>query len=483
MQWRPRRLMPLWGVAMMVALVFAALPIGTAGQAPATAAKGQITFAKDIAPILQQKCQGCHHPGAVAPMSFLTYEEVRPWARSIKLRTGLGSKPDVMPPWFVDKSIGIQRFQDDMSLSDVEITKVSAWVDAGAPLGSPADMPSPRTFGDNTKWRLGKPDLIVASPSIEMAPTTPDWYGAMGSAPTGLTEDRYAEWVEVREITDSVEAVDPGRRTIGGQYIMHHLAWSPVAPKATDTIQRSRETRETPVDYWPTHEVGRNPDVFDAEAGKLVPAGSKLVFSNVHLHANGKRTKAHVEVGFKFHPKGYKPTKQFVEILTSARDLDLQGLTANQKFEGFTVLSKNTKIMNFEPHMHAAGVRMCLDAIWGQTTQTLSCVGYNHGWVRTYTFEEGVQPLLPKGTILRMSAYFDTTPANRNVTDGRNWQGLGNRSIDNMAVSITNGIYLTDEELDKEMAQRRQASRLTQGETIIGCPLCWVQKPVSVASR
>jgi hypothetical protein len=119
---------------------------------------------------------------------------------------------------------------------------------------------------------------------------------------------------------------------------------------------------------------------------------------------------------------------------------------------------------------------MCLDAIWGSTVQTLSCSGYNHGWVRNYAYEDDAQPLLPKGTILRVTGYFDTTPANRNVSDPRNWQGLGHRSIDNMMINIGQSVTLTDDEFWAEMAKRRERLNLAKGQTVLGCPLCGYDK-------
>ena len=106
------------------------------------------TFAKDVAPILQRSCQKCHRPDSLAPMSLISYEEVRPWARSIKQRTGLRNRMGVMPPWYIEKDIGIQRFKDDWSLSDAEISTLAAWADAGAPRGNMADMPTPPPFID-----------------------------------------------------------------------------------------------------------------------------------------------------------------------------------------------------------------------------------------------------------------------------------------------------------------------------------------------
>ncbi len=120
--------------------------IGTAARAQQPAA-AEVTFAKDIAPILQRSCQNCHRPNGVAPMPLVTYEDVRPWARAIKTRTGIGPRAGVMPPWYVEKNIGIQHYKDDPSLSDQEVAKIAKWVDSGAPLGNPADMPTAKRVG------------------------------------------------------------------------------------------------------------------------------------------------------------------------------------------------------------------------------------------------------------------------------------------------------------------------------------------------
>jgi hypothetical protein len=119
---------------------------------------------------------------------------------------------------------------------------------------------------------------------------------------------------------------------------------------------------------------------------------------------------------------------------------------------------------------------MCLDAIYGTTVQTLSCAGYNHSWVRIYTYADDAAPLLPKGTILRVTGYFDNTPANKNVADPRNWSGLGHRSIDNMMINIGQRIVLTDEEFQQEMAERRKKLNLAEGQSALGCPLCGYSK-------
>ena len=128
-------------LALAGALVF---PVAAWAQAPATAS---VTFSKDVAPILQRSCQSCHRPGEIAPMSLLSYQEVRPWARAIKTRVASRE----MPPWHVDKTIGITKFKNDVSISDEEIETFTRWVDGGAPQGELSAMPPPvNELGENT---------------------------------------------------------------------------------------------------------------------------------------------------------------------------------------------------------------------------------------------------------------------------------------------------------------------------------------------
>jgi hypothetical protein len=430
------------------------MPVSDAAQT-----KAPVTFAKDIAPILQRSCQQCHRPNSVAPMSLLTYEDARPYARAMKARTALRDKRGAMPPWFIEKNVGIQHFKDDFSLTEEEIAKIAAWSDAGAPQGNPADMPPPLSFPDNRAWRIGTPDLIVVSPPVEMKAQAPDWFGSIGQSPTGLTEDRYVAAVEVKEVNDSQGRA--GRSsTVGGLYVFHHATYAALGGQGGAAL-------------FPVHEVGRNADHFDANAGRLLAANSVLLFNSVHLHANGLDTKAHLEIGFKFHPRGYKPAFTFRQLFVgNGPDLDIRPMEGNQRVDAYFTLPQHTKISTYEPHMHAPGVRMCLEAIWGVTVQTLNCSKYDHNWVRAYWYDDDAAPLLPKGTILHVVGYFDTSPANRNVADPRNWSGSGHRSVDNMMINLMQAIYLTDGQFEAAVAQRRERLGLKAGQTLIGCPTC-----------
>src|SRR5438874_1492023 len=145
------------GSLALVIAAAASSPLGAGQSAPA---QPQVTFAKDVAPILQNNCQVCHRPGSMAPMSLLTYADARPWAASIRRKVAARE----MPPWFIDKNVGVQHFSNDVSLTDTEIETISKWVDDGAPQGNPSDMPPARQLEDSQSWLIGQPDLIVTLP-------------------------------------------------------------------------------------------------------------------------------------------------------------------------------------------------------------------------------------------------------------------------------------------------------------------------------
>jgi mono/diheme cytochrome c family protein len=454
-------------IAAFVPLV-AALLAPAAAAAQSADASGGVTFARDVAPILQRSCQQCHRPAGVAPMPLTTYEEVRPWARAIKTRTGLGPRAGVMPPWFVERDLGIQRFKKDPSLSEDEIATIAKWADSGAPRGNLADMPPALNFDNADKWTIGEPDMVLRSPDVVVPAQGPDKWGSLGLVPTGLTEDRYVSAVEVREINDIPR--DGPTNTVGGRYVFHHMTYSSVVEGGERASGGSEEETST---SWPIHEVGRNADIFPPEAGRLLAANSALSLSAYHLHANGRETKAHLEFAFKFFPKGYKPLYRRSSLrLGNGIDVDVKPNRANQELHAYSVLQEHTKIIAFEPHLHAPGVRMCLEAIWGHNILTLNCVGYDHNWVKQYVYEDDAAPLLPKGTIVHLIGFLDTTSANKNPADPRNWAGGGRRSIANMFIDLGYSVSLTEEQFQAEMAKRRQNMK-SRNNYDVGCPMCW----------
>jgi len=466
-----------WGLTLGTVLFGAAIAgvvAPLAVKAEQAAPGPEVTFTKDIAPILQRSCQNCHRPGQVAPMSLLTYEDARPWARSMKQRTGLRDKAGVMPPWYIEKNIGIQHYKNDPSLSDEEVAKIAKWADTGAPRGNVADMPVMRTFPDGASWHAGEPDLIVEGPAITVKANTPDWWGEFEPTKVPLTEDRYVASVEIREINEFSNA--SGRETVGQRYVWHHLIWATAEYSGTgDSIDASLSEGAV---GWPVHEVGRNADVFEPNAGRLLKANSSIIYQSAHLHAGGADVKSKLLFGFRFHPKGYKPARRStLRNLGNGLDIDIKPNEANQELHAYLVLQQPTKIATFEPHLHAPGQRMCLEAIWGINIQTLTCAGYDHNWVRQYEYDDDHAPILPRGTILHIIGYMDNTPNNKNIPDPRNWQGSGNRSIANMFIDLGQSVPLTDDEFQQEMAERRRKLGANRPDVIIGCPLCNVIPP------
>ncbi|MGD2045215.1 MAG: hypothetical protein PVJ80_12215 [Gemmatimonadota bacterium] len=424
-----------------------------------------VTFTKDIAPILQRSCEQCHWAGGGAPMSLVTYQEVRRYASRIEERTAIRDRMGAMPPWFVEKDIGIDGFENDYSLSDEELALIQAWVDNGAPEGDPADMPPPLEHDMSGDWKLGEPDLVVRSPDMTMPAIGPDRWGDIGMVPTGLTEDRYVKSVEIREVNDI--PTDQGTSTVGGRYIFHHMTYTSV-----QLDENGNEVRGTSTS-WPIHEVGRNADVFPDQAGRLLAANSALSLANSHLHSNGRETTGHLEFGFTFFPEGYEPeyTRRGPR-LGNGIDIDVPANEAGHEFHNFVTLQEHTKIVAFEPHLHAPGYRMCIEAIWGHNQFTLNCVGYDHNWVKQYIYKDDAAPLLPKGTILHVIGFLDTTENNPNVADARNWAGGGRRSVSNMFIDLGYSVELTEEQFQAEMAKRR-ALMVDRNDFDVGCPLCW----------
>ena len=443
----------------------------------------EVTFHKDIVPILQRSCQNCHRPEGVAPMPLVTYEQTAPFAGLMEYKTGLRDRAGAMPPYYLEKDIGIQEYKDDPSLSDEEVAKISAWARSGSPEGNPADAPPALTFETGAVWSAGEPDLIVRSEDITVLGTAPDWWGDIPRIPIPIEEDRYVSSVEIIEVNDlNTEGLAPG--TVGGRNIIHHMIWS------TQVLDENLNAVGGFPIPWPVHEIARNPDIFDPDSGRLLKKGSYVVSDSVHLHSTGVDTTGHLMIGFRFHPVGYEPKyRPALFGLGNGVDISITGDQDSQELHAYAVLEQHTKIVTFEPHRHAPGERMCLEAIWGYTVETLSCVGYDHNWVRGYTYADHTAPLLPKGTVLHIVGYMNNTKTNPNVPDSRNWQGSGNRSVTNMFIDLGMRVSLSEEQFLQEMADRRTELNLGPNDHQIGCPLCLAplvapvaETPAAVAS-
>ncbi len=432
-----RFLLPM---SLAVVIMVATSPM-KAGQS--VTGRTQVTFTKDVAPILQKNCQVCHRPGSIAPMSLLTYGETRPWARSMKQKVVLRE----MPPWFIDKNVGIQHFSNDRSLTDDEIATIVKWVDAGAPPGNPADMPPPREFPDAETWQIGKPDLIVTLPKDLIVPArAPDQWPDILVDP-GLTEDRYIRGVQII----------PAK----GYPVIHHIRTSIVEPTDAsrgsgrlDGTDGSLEVGEQGV-FLNEYAIGKQGDVFPEGSGRLIKAGTKINFQ-LHLHANGEDTPTNVTLGLKFYPIGYVPKHVISSTTVSAPQVDLRPHTDNIRSDGYLVLKKAARLLSFQPHMHNRGKAECLEAIYPTgRVETLSCAKFRFNWHLNYVYSDDAAPLLPAGTVLHSIMWHDNTAANPFNPDPDAQITYGQRTIDEMGSAWLSWYFMSDEDFKKETEARR----------------------------
>ncbi len=421
-------------MAVVVPVMASAQTAGAGGQ--------QVTFTKDVAPILFRSCVGCHRPEDIAPMSLMSYNEARPWARAIKDRVGKRE----MPPWFIDKRIGIQKFKNDRGLSDEEIATIVAWVDRGAPQGNPADMPPVPKFGDNKAWALGTPDLVVKYPALVVPAAGADIYGS-AYAPLNLEEDRY------------IMAIESRPANAASRRVVHHALSYASDPSVNDTTPDAADSFALGEQFLVEYASGKSAEIYPQDTGVLLKAGQNARVS-YHLHSIGEEVSAQFELAIKFYPKGYVPKK-----VRWAKTLGWQNnsldLTPGQitRVEGFERFDKPVMLTMWQPHMHILGKYQCINAIYPSTpvkVETLSCASWNYNWHTAYNYADDVMPILPAGTIIQIVSWMDNSRSNKFNPDPNNWTGDGGRTIDEMATSWVGWYDLTEEEY-KEVAAARKA--------------------------
>jgi hypothetical protein len=425
------------GAALVVAGV-TAVPAHVAAAAP----EGP-TFSKDVAPILMRSCVQCHRPGQVAPMSLLTYEDARPWARSIKTRVARRE----MPPWNLDPTVGIKEILDDPSLSDAEIATIARWVDSGAPKGNLADMPKAPTFVSIDTWSIGEPDYIIEAPEWTQPAQGADWFGDF-YVESKLTEDR---WIKAIEVLPTVK---------GRKAVHHSIVYAfqddkevlnqmlPVRPP--DGFNAANGTRLA------EYTIGNNGDIYNDGTARLLKAGARIHF-NAHYHSIGEEVKDRIRVGFKFYPPGYQPKHVLMNKLVSATGyIDLPAGASNVRNDGYFMLPKPAKLMLFQPHMHWRGKAMQLEAIYpdGRVELISSVPHFDSNWQITYAYK--YPPAFPAGTVLHQTSYHDNSAANKNNPDPTNWAGGGERTVDEMSIAHIDFIYLSDEEYQTELKAKEQ---------------------------
>ena len=402
------------------------LPLGTA----AFAAGSPVTFDKDVLPILQQKCQVCHRPGEIGPMSFLTYESTRPWAKAIKIAVSLHK----MPPWFADPRFG--HFSNERRLSDSEVQTLVSWADNGAQEGDPKDKPALRTFRDG--WNI-RPDVTFQLPKPFKVPArgTIEYTYITVSAP--FKEDTWVVAGEIRPTNRSVvHHVIANVRPKGSKWMTQaQLGAEPYAPGPTrneDLIKANGGNasvldNEFLVGYVPGMEAQR----FDLDnSAKLIPAGADLVLE-LHYTTNGKETEDQTTVGLEL---AKAPPRRLFKSLTAAQtNLSIPPGDANAGAKATLQFGQPVDFVYMQPHMHLRGKDMKIEARYpnGERETLLDVPHYDFNWQIVY-YEKA--PLrFPKGTTLELTAHWDNSINNKWNPDPTATVHWGDQSWQEMLVA------------------------------------------------
>ena len=363
----------------MKRLLFAAF---LAVPSVALAADAPVTFTRDVAPILYKSCVECHRPTMFAPMSLVSFDEARPWARAIKQRVVART----MPPWGADPAHGV--FKNDPRLSDEDVETIAKWVDGGALKGDDKDLPAVPQFADG--WTIGKPDAVFEMEEEFTIPADGAVPYKYFRVPTGLTEDKWIQAIEIK----------PGARAQ-----VHHViaftqpAGAPLKPGG---------------ELGPTNIGGVTPNkpglVFEPGVARLLRGNSDIVMQ-MHYTTNGKEAKDRTQVGIVYAKQ--PPTKVAGGGMAINPRFVIPAGDGNAEVKATYTLSRDIKMTAMTPHMHVRGKDMTYIAHYpdGTSETLLSVPKYDFNWQLTYQLK--TPKVLPKGTQLEVIAHFDNSTNNK----------------------------------------------------------------------
>jgi mono/diheme cytochrome c family protein len=450
-------------VATMLAGAVLAAVVPSSTTAVRAAEPSTPTFNKDVLPILQQNCQECHRPGAIAPMSFMTYKDARPYAKAIEKAV----VAKTMPPWFADPSVG--HFKNAKMLSDQQIATLTAWAEKGAAEGDAKDKPAPVTFVDG--WTIGKPDIIVKYPHPIEIPAT------------GVIEQSnvlvYAHfdhdmWVQAAQVLP------------GNPKVVHHMkawirppgsSWMKGAPEGElynpprgqagqvgaelEAVKVSSSGIKPVQDILAKYNPGVEGQEFSTgNAAKFIAAGSDIVFES-HYTTDGKPEVDQSMVGIVL-AKTAPEQRHITTTAISERRFEIPAGNANYEVDGETTIESPAKLVWVQPHMHYRGKDYELNVVYptGETVTVLKVPNYRFDWQVGY---ELATPLdLPKGTKLKTVSHYDNSTANKFNPDPTKNIRYGAQSWDEMNVSFV-GIVV-DPKADPNKVFQRAGPRQPETE-------------------
>ena len=376
--------------------------------APANAAE-DVTFSKDVAPIIFNKCVSCHRPGEAAPMALRSFQEVRPWARGIKDRVVSRE----MPPWFANPAHG--SFKNDPTLTEDEIATVAAWVDAGAPEGDPADLPPVPEFVEG--WALGEPDFIVELPEVTVPASGPDYYPDISFTMDQLTEKRWIRAIEVR----------PGNRDV----THHSVIFTGGNPG--QLAGRNRGGGNGFFNVLAVWSVGTNPHVFPDGVGRWMYPDQTLTV-NAHYHPSGEEQTDVTRIGL-YWGEG-ELEKELNAVLAGTVAFEIPPRASNHELRASYIIDQDSTVISYFPHMHTRGTDMKMTARYpnGETEVLIDVPEYDFDWQLFYYPDREIK--LPAGTRLDILAHYDNSELNPDNPDPNRTVRFGTQTNDEMMFTV-----------------------------------------------
>lgn len=405
-----------------------ALVIGLSLSWAASAAN--VTYYKDVAPIVQNRCQECHRPGEVAPMSFMSYDQVRPWAKAMK--TAVLTKK--MPPWSADPHYG--KFSNDRSLSQAEMDTLVAWVDGGAAAGNPKDAPKPREY--TVGWQIGKPDVVFELPTPIDVPASGIVDYTYVVIPTNFTEDKWVQFAEVRpDARSAVHHVLAFLRPPGNSFMKDAQPGVPYIPQRPTAANGQRGQgniqEQIPGEMLVGYAPGLPPSQTKPGEAKLIKAGSDIVLQ-LHYTPNGKAVTDRTKFGLIFAKE--PPQKRVMSMMAINYFIKIPAGDPNYEAHSRATLQQDVNLVSLLPHMHLRGKDFTYKAVYpsGETQVLLSVPKYDFSWQIQYALDQEL--LLPKGTRIECTAHYDNSannPANPDATKEVRW---GDQTFEEMMVGF-----------------------------------------------
>ncbi|MEZ5400945.1 MAG: thiol-disulfide isomerase [Bryobacteraceae bacterium] len=381
-----------------------------------------VTFHKDALPVLQKHCQSCHRPGEAAPMPLLTYNQVRPWAKAIK-EAVVNHR---MPPWFADPHVG--KFTNDRSMPEADRKTLLAWIDGGAKPGDPdAAKPNP-VFAEG--WSIDQPDAVFEMPKPYDVPGEGTIEYTYYVVPSGFTEDKWVSMAEAR----------PGNREV-----VHHIIVFVRDPKskwlreypAGEAFVPKRRSGESGLggEFLTGFAPGAPPENLRPGQAKLIRAGSDFVFQ-MHYTANGKAARDQSKVGIVFAKE--EPKQRVLTLAAANSKFVIPPGAPDHRVDGAMTLHADSELIGLFPHMHLRGKAMEMRAVYptGEVEKLLWVPRYDFNWQLWYQVPLG--KVLPKGTRIEASGYFDNSPNNKENPDPTSEVRYGDQSWEEMMIGFFN---------------------------------------------